>query len=93
VSLLLQTPRAVTFTNMRFGVVQTPMLATSGQHYRGLPSLTADEAAVRVVRALEDRPVSWNITAGRAGDVLNLVAPRLADYVMHRSDRAGRSSG
>jgi len=83
----------VTFTNMRFGVVQTPMLATSAQHYRGLPSLTADQAAVRVVRALEDRPVSWNIAAGRAGDALNLVAPRLADYVMARSGRGDRHAG
>ncbi|MDO9455955.1 SDR family NAD(P)-dependent oxidoreductase, partial [Nocardioides sp.] len=81
----------VTFTNMRFGLVHTPMVATTVEHYRGWPAMTADEAAARVVRALEDRPVSWNVAAGRAGDVLNLVTPRLADWVMHRMDRADRS--
>lgn len=77
----------VTFTNMRFGVVQTPMVAPAAEHYRGMPSLTADQAGARVVRALEDRPVTWGIAAGRAGEVLNLVAPRLADWVMHQRPR------
>ncbi len=80
----------VTFTNMRFGLVHTPMVATTVEHYRGWPAMTADQAAARVLRALEDRPVSWNTPAGRTGDVLNLLAPRLADYVMHRLDREPR---
>ncbi|WP_246142606.1 SDR family NAD(P)-dependent oxidoreductase [Nocardioides rubriscoriae] len=79
----------VTFTNMRFGLVHTPMVETTVEHYRRWPSLTADQAAARVLRALEDRPVSFNVAAGRAGDVLNLVTPRLADFVMHRLDRSG----
>ena len=77
----------VTFTNMRFGLVHTPMVEATVQHYRRWPAMTADEAAARVVRALEERPVSWNTPAGRAGSVLELVAPRLTDLVMHRMAR------
>jgi NAD(P)-dependent dehydrogenase (short-subunit alcohol dehydrogenase family) len=79
----------VTFTNMRFGLVRTPMVVMTEKESRGWPAMTADEAAAKVVRALEDRPVSWNIAAGRAGDALNLFTPRLADFVLHRVDRMG----
>lgn len=79
----------VTFTNMRFGLVRTPMVVMSEKEQRFWPAMTATEAAAKVVRALEDRPVSWNIAAGRAGEALNLVAPRVGDWVMHRVDRIG----
>ncbi|MCW2812599.1 MAG: short-chain dehydrogenase/reductase [Nocardioides sp.] len=80
----------VTFTNMRFGLVQTPMVVPAQGSYKGWPAMSAEEAAQQVARALEDRPVSWNIAAGRAGEVLNLLAPRLADFTMHRLDRLDR---
>jgi NAD(P)-dependent dehydrogenase (short-subunit alcohol dehydrogenase family) len=79
----------VTFTNMRFGLVHTPMVATTVQHYRGWPAMTSEEAGARVVRALEDRPVSWNIAAGRVGGVAEMVAPRLTDFVMSRLEGTG----
>ena len=70
----------VTFTNMRFGLVRTAMVAPTDD-YDGLPAMSAERAGALVVRALEDRPVEWNIPIGVAGEVLGLVAPRLMDAV------------
>jgi NAD(P)-dependent dehydrogenase (short-subunit alcohol dehydrogenase family) len=79
-------PDGVTFTNVRFGLVQTPMVVpTPG--YEGRRSLTPEQAAARVVRALEDRPVTLDNAVARVGEVLNLVAPRVSDALMSRYDR------
>jgi NAD(P)-dependent dehydrogenase (short-subunit alcohol dehydrogenase family) len=77
----------VTFTGMRFALVRTAMVAPT-EAYAGRRALTPERAAAKVVRALEDRPVHVNTLAGTAGEVLNLVAPRLSDAVFSRLDRA-----
>jgi NAD(P)-dependent dehydrogenase (short-subunit alcohol dehydrogenase family) len=77
----------VTFTNMRFGLVLTPMvLPTPGHEIRGA-ALTSDQAAAKVVRALEDRPLTVNRWIGSLGEVLNILLPRFSDWVMYRYDR------
>jgi NAD(P)-dependent dehydrogenase (short-subunit alcohol dehydrogenase family) len=77
----------VTFTNIRFGLVSTPMVVpTSG--YEGRRALTPERAAERVVRALEDRPVTVDNPVARVAEVLNIVAPRISDALMSRYDRA-----
>lgn len=81
----------VTFTNMRFGLVRTAMVAPT-EAYDGLPAMSAEEAAARVVRALEDRPVVWNIPIGVAGELVGFVAPRLMDAVMWRLDQRTNNS-
>jgi hypothetical protein len=55
--------------------------------YAKAPSLTPEQAARRVVRALEDRPLTTGTVPGRVGEWLNLVAPRLSDAAFHRIDR------
>lgn len=72
----------VTFTNMRFALVQTAMTAPT-EAYAGRGS-TAEQAAARVVRALEDRPITVGTVVGQVGEVLNLVAPRWSDALFHR---------
>jgi short-subunit dehydrogenase len=81
----------VTFTNMRFGLVSTDMVVPTGtiEDRRGI---TAEQAATKVVRALEDRPVTVGTLAAQVGEVLNIVAPRLSDALMHRYDRAAPDS-
>ena len=81
----------VTFTNMRFGLVRTAMVAPT-EEYDGLPAMSPERAAEHVVRALEDRPVVWNVAAGVVGEVLGFVSPRLVDAVMHRLDRRTTNS-
>jgi NAD(P)-dependent dehydrogenase (short-subunit alcohol dehydrogenase family) len=76
----------VTFTNMRFALVRTAMSAPT-EAYDRLPGLTAEQAAGRVVRALEDRPITTGTLPGRVGEWFNLVAPRLSDATFHRIDR------
>ncbi len=81
----------ITFTNMRFGLVRTPMVAPT-EEYDERKAMSPDQAAAAIVRALEDRPVVWNIPAGLLGEVVNLVTPRLADLALHRYDRMTRNS-
>jgi short-subunit dehydrogenase len=73
----------VTFTNMRFGLVRTDMAGPTDV-YRRAPALTPKQAAEKVVRALEDRPLTVNDAAGSLAEVLNLVAPRLSDALFHQ---------
>ena len=77
----------VTFTNMRFALVRTPMVAPT-EAYSDRRALTPEQAAAKVVRALEDRPVTVNTAAGAVGELLNLVAPRVSDALFSRFDRA-----
>ena len=76
----------VTFTNIRFGLVQTPMVVPA-PGYEGRKAMTPEQAAARVVRALEDRPVTVDNLVARVGEALNIVAPRLSDALMSRYDR------
>ena len=76
----------VTFTTMRFGLVRTPMVAPT-EEYDDRKAMSAEQAAGHIIRALEDRPVVWNVPLGVLGEVVGFVAPRLADALMHRYDR------
>ncbi len=76
----------VTFTNMRFALVHTPMTSPT-EAYADARGLTPEQAAAKVVRALEDRPVTVDGLVGRVGEVLALVAPRLSDLAMAALDR------
>ena len=75
----------VTFTNMRFSLVQTPMTAPT-ESYRGRGD-TAEQAAAKVVRALEERPLTVSTIAGHLGAVAELVAPRATEIGFALLDR------
>lgn len=76
----------VTFSNIRMSLVRTPMVAPT-EAYADARAETPDEAAAKVVRALEDRPLTVNTFVGSAMEVLNLLAPRLTDLVLARFDK------
>jgi NAD(P)-dependent dehydrogenase (short-subunit alcohol dehydrogenase family) len=76
----------VTFTNMRFGLVRTDMVVPTDS-FEDRRALTAEQAAAKVVRALEDRPVVVGNAIGYVGEALNFVAPRLSDALMARYDK------
>jgi short-subunit dehydrogenase len=73
----------VTFTNIRMSLVRTDMIGPTDA-YRRAPALSPEQAAEKVVRALEDRPITVNVAAGNVAEVFNLVAPRLSDAFFHR---------
>jgi len=75
----------VTFTNIRFSLVRTAMSAPT-EAYAGRGA-SPERAAAQVLRALEDRPLTVNTLAGDVGEVVNLVAPRLSDWLFHCFDR------
>jgi NAD(P)-dependent dehydrogenase (short-subunit alcohol dehydrogenase family) len=70
----------VTCTNMRVAIVRTPMIAPTAS-YDGRGE-SAEECAERVVKALEDRPITVNGVFGSFYEIFNLAAPRLADLAM-----------
>ncbi len=70
-------------TNMRFGLVKTPMIAPT-KEYENQRAMTAEQAGEQVVRVMEDLPPTWGHPVGYVGEALGLVAPRLTDAVMHR---------
>jgi short-subunit dehydrogenase len=72
----------VTFTNIRLSLVRTDMIGPTDV-YRRTPAMTPEQAAAKVVRALEDRPLTVNTVVGSVSEVLNLVVPRLSDAVSH----------
>lgn len=81
----------VTFTNLRLGLVHTAMVVPTDS-YEDRRGLTAEQAAAKVVRALEDRPVVVGTAMGYLGELLNLVAPRLSDAILARYGRAAPDS-
>ncbi|WP_235532573.1 MULTISPECIES: SDR family NAD(P)-dependent oxidoreductase [unclassified Nocardioides] len=76
----------VTFTNIRMALVRTPMVAPT-EAYADARSESPEQAAAKVVRALEDRPLTVNTLAGAVSEVMNLVAPRLMDLAFARFDQ------
>ncbi|HLN77880.1 MAG TPA: SDR family NAD(P)-dependent oxidoreductase [Nocardioidaceae bacterium] len=72
----------VTFTNVRLSLVRTDMIGPTDV-YRRTPAMSPERAAAKVVRALEDRPLTVNTLTGSVSEVVNLVAPRLSDAVSH----------
>ncbi len=80
----------VTCTNMRVAIVRTPMIAPTAE-YAGRGE-SPEECAERVVRALEDRPVTVDGLFGSFFEVFNIVAPRVADLAMAVSHVRGADS-
>ena len=76
----------VTFTNIRMPLVRTAMIGPTDT-YRRSPALSPEQAAARVVRALQDRPLTIDTVVGRVAEVLNLALPRLSDAVSHHAAR------
>lgn len=72
----------VTFTNVRLSLVRTAMIGPTEVYHRS-PAMTPEQAAAKIVRALEDRPVTVDTVVGSVSEVLNLLFPRLSDLVSH----------
>jgi NAD(P)-dependent dehydrogenase (short-subunit alcohol dehydrogenase family) len=81
----------VTFTNIRFGMVRTPMVVPTG-NFEDRRVITPEQAAERVVRALEDRPVTVDTVVGTVGELVGLLAPRASDALVHRLHRRSPDS-
>jgi thioester reductase-like protein/short-subunit dehydrogenase len=72
----------VTFTTIHMPLVRTPMIRPT-RIYDAFPTLTPDEAAGMVVRALEERPKHLGTRLGTVGVVSYALAPKMVDAVLH----------
>lgn len=70
----------VTCTNVRVSLVATDMIGPTDA-YKNSRAESPEHCAERIVRALEDRPITVNGIVGSVSEVFNLVSPRLADFV------------
>ena len=72
----------VTFTNVHMPLVRTPMIAPTTMYDR-FPTLSPEQAADLLVRALEERPKHIGTALGTTAEVANALAPGLVDAVLH----------
>jgi NAD(P)-dependent dehydrogenase (short-subunit alcohol dehydrogenase family) len=72
----------VTFTTIHMPLVRTPMIRPT-RIYDAFPTLSPDDAAELVLRALTDRPKRVSTRLGTFGEVSYAVAPKLVDAVLH----------
>jgi NAD(P)-dependent dehydrogenase (short-subunit alcohol dehydrogenase family) len=73
----------ITFSSVRLPLVQTAMSAPSAKVYRRLRSLSPDQAARLIVRALHSRPEVINLPAGTAVELADRFAPHTMRALTH----------
>ncbi|QDZ29443.1 SDR family oxidoreductase [Noviherbaspirillum sp. UKPF54] len=76
----------IKFTTINMPLVRTPMIAPTGI-YRDVPTLSPDEAADLVVRAIVDKPVRIATRIGLAGQGLHTVMPHAAQIILNTAFR------
>lgn len=74
----------VTFTSVRMPLVRTEMIKPA-RVYRGIPSISADQAAKLVLKALVRRPVILSLPEGAAAELGGRVTPKLARALVNVS--------
>ena len=72
----------VSFTTIHMPLVRTPMIAPTPL-YDAFPTLSPQQAAALVVRALEEQPKHLGTRLGTAGAVAHALAPKLVDALLH----------
>jgi NAD(P)-dependent dehydrogenase (short-subunit alcohol dehydrogenase family) len=71
----------ITFTTIHMPLVRTPMISPT-KIYDAFPTLSPDEAADMVVKALVERPKRISTRLGTFGEVAYAVAPRVVDAIL-----------
>jgi thioester reductase-like protein/short-subunit dehydrogenase len=72
----------VTFTTIHMPLVRTPMISPT-KLYDAFPTISPDQAAELVIRALVDRPKEINTRLGTAGEVAHALVPQVVDQLLH----------
>lgn len=72
----------VTFTNVHMPLVRTPMIAPTTMYDR-FPTLSPEQAADLIIKALEDKPKHIGTRIGNSAALANTVAPKVVDAVLH----------
>ena len=72
----------VTFTTIHMPLVRTPMISPT-KLYDAFPTLSPEEAADLVIRALVERPKRVSTRLGTLGEVAYAITPKAVDAVLH----------
>ncbi|CAB4929916.1 MAG: SDR family oxidoreductase [Actinobacteria bacterium] len=72
----------VTFTNVHMPLVRTPMIAPTKMYDR-FPTLSPEQAAGLIVKALEEQPKHIGTRLGTTAVVANALAPKVVDAILH----------
>jgi NAD(P)-dependent dehydrogenase (short-subunit alcohol dehydrogenase family) len=72
----------VTFTTIHMPLVRTPMIRPT-RLYDAFPTLSPDDAAEMVIKALVERPKEVGTRVGTTAEVAYAVAPKAVDAVLH----------
>jgi thioester reductase-like protein/short-subunit dehydrogenase len=72
----------VTFTTIHMPLVRTPMISPT-KIYDAFPTISPDQAAELVMRALVERPKEINTRLGTIGEVAHALAPQVVDQLLH----------
>ncbi|QKT12668.1 SDR family oxidoreductase [Rhodococcus sp. W8901] len=73
----------ITFTTIHMPLVETPMIAPTGQYNAGR-AVSAEKAAAMVVRALIERPKRIDVPIGTLAEFGAIFAPRMKDLALSR---------
>ncbi|QTJ68909.1 SDR family oxidoreductase [Rhodococcus sp. ZPP] len=76
----------ITYTTIHMPLVETPMIAPTGNYNVG-PITSPEKAAAMVVRALVERPKRIDVPSGTLGELGSMFAPAVKDRVMHQMYR------
>ncbi len=68
-------------TNMRFGLVKTPMIAPT-KEYENQRAMTAEQAGQQVLRIMEDLPPAWGHPVGYVGEAMGPSVSNMTRTVM-----------
>src|SRR3546814_3712149 len=74
--------KGISFTTINMPLVKTPMIAPT-KMYDSVPTLTPDEAADLLVKAIIDRPTRIATRLGIFAELINAVAPKAYEVVMN----------
>lgn len=74
----------ISFTTVHMPLVRTPMIAPTSM-YDAFPTLSPDEAADMVVRALVSRPKEIGTPMGTFGELAYTLAPGIVDKILHQA--------
>jgi len=78
--------RNVRFTTVNMPLVRTPMIAPT-KLYDAFPTLSPDQAAELVMKAIVEKPKRVATNLGLAGAVAQAVTPRVSEFVLNQAYR------
>jgi short-subunit dehydrogenase len=82
----------VSISTVLMPLVRTPMIEPTG-FYRSMPSISPDEAATMIAKAIVNRPKKQSTATGRLAEITYGTAPKVQDAVVNAAFKLVPGSG